>query len=389
MTISNKRDYYRAVMVTRPEDFSLRFSSRMLRRPAALATAALFVAGACTGGAPTSSPAVTPAVAPEPTAAASPSATPSASASGTLTVYSGRSETLVGPLVERFEQDSGVDVEVRYAGTSELAATILEEGDRSPADVFFAQDAGALGAIAAEGRLATLPEATLARVPAAFRSPDGLWVGASGRARVLAYDPRVLTASDLPSSILDLTDPSWKGKIGWAPSNASLQSFVTALRVLNGEEAARAWLTGIQANEPRVYEGNSQALEGVAAGEIQVALVNHYYLLVQRAEQGPDYPAGNHFLPGGDPGALVNVAGAAILTTSTNPSAAQAFVDYLLSDASQTYFAEETFEYPLVEGVEGPAGVVPLSEIDSPNIDLSDLADLEGTLELMREVGIL
>ena len=322
-----------------------------------------------------------------PSASGSPGPTAGTSASGTLVVYSGRSESLVGPLIERFETETGIDVQVNYAGTSELAATILEEGDASPADVFFSQDGGALGALADEGRLAALPQSTLDEVATAFRSPDGLWVGVSGRARVAAYNTEMLTPADLPASILDFTDPAWKGRLGWAPSNASLQSFVTALRVIEGEAAARAWLEGIQANEPKVYEGNSQALQGVAAGEIEVAFINHYYLLAALAEG--ELPVANHFFPGGDPGALINVAGAAILTTAKNQQAAQAFVDFLLEDESQAYFAEETFEYPLVAGVPADERLTPLDQIAAPDIDLSDLADLQGTIELMQDVGVL
>lgn len=309
--------------------------------------------------------------------------------SGTLTIYAGRSESLVGPLLERFRTETGLDVQVKYASTSELAATILEEGDASPADVFFAQDGGALGALAAEARLAELPASTLERVDPRFSSPDSVWVGVSGRARVVVYDTRVLAEADLPSSILDYTDPSWKGKIGWAPTNASFQAFVTAFRVLRGEDAARAWLEGIQANEPKVFEGNDAVLAAVAAGEIQVGFINHYYLMSQLAEQGEDFPVRNHFLPNGDVGALVNVAGAGILTTSKNPSAAQAFVDYLLTDESQVYFADETYEYPLVAGIAADKRLVPLADIAAPDVDLSDLTDLEGTLRLIQEAGVL
>lgn len=362
--------------------------SRHRRARALLAMALVPVLATCTaaGSSPSASP-QSPSSSPSSSDAGGPSAT--ASLSGTLTIYSGRSEALVGPLIERFETESGIDVLVNYAGTSELAATILEEGDASPADVYFSQDGGALGALAEEGRLAVLPGATLDKVDPRFRSPDGEWVGVSGRARVVAYDSRALSEADLPDSILDFTDPVWKGRIGWAPSNASLQTFVTALRVLEGDAAARAWLEGIQANAPRVYEGNSQALEGVASGEVEVAFINHYYLLEAIAEQGADHPVRNHFLPGGDPGSLVNVAGAAILTTSKNPEAAVAFVEFLLTDESQTYFAEETFEYPLVDGIPADDRLTPLAEIESPDIDLSDLSDLEGTLDLMQEAGVL
>ena len=345
---------------------------------------------ACGGGAtPSAAPSEAPSTAPSAAPSVEPSAAPSASLSGTLTVYAGRSEELVGPLIAAFEEQTGLDVQVKYAGTTDLAATLLEEGDVSPADVFFAQDAGALGAIGAAGRLADLPAETLAQVDERFVSDDGDWVGVSGRARVVAYDTRTLAEGDLPTTIDAFTDPAWKGRIGWAPTNASLQSFVTAYRVLNGDDAAKAWLEGIQANEPKVYEGNDAVLAAIAAGEIEVGFINHYYLMRQLAEQGDSFPVRNHFLPGGDPGSLVNVAGAGILSSAPNPAAAQAFVDFLLTPESQTYFATETHEYPLIDGIAANPALPALTDIQSPDIDLSDLADLEGTLRLMQEAGVL
>ena len=337
-----------------------------------------------------SSPAATSpgAVSPQPSASAVASAT-AATVGGRLVVYSGRSEELVGPILAEFETQTGVDLDVRYGDTAELAATILEEGDASPADLFFGQDAGALGALAAEGRLAELPAELLDRVDSRFRSPAGVWVGLTGRARVAAYDTRELTAADLPGSILDLTDPRWKGRIGWVPTNGSFQAFVTGLRQVVGEGDAREWLEGMKANEPRVYEGNGAALEAVRAGEIDVALINHYYLFQAQAEAGQDYPVANHFFRGGDPGVLVNVAGVGVLTSAGNPDAARALVDFLLAGRAQTYFATETFEYPLAAGVEPDPELPPLDEIESPDLDLSNLADLEGTLRLLQEVGII
>jgi iron(III) transport system substrate-binding protein len=254
--------------------------------------------------------------------------------------------------------------------------------------VFFAQDAGALGAVAAEGLLTELPSEVLDLVDHRFRSPSGEWVGVSGRARVVVYNTDALGEGDLPESILDFTDPAWSGRIGWAPTNGSFQSFVTALRVIEGEDGARAWLEGIQANDPSVYEGNNQALDAVIAGEIDVAFINHYYLMQRLAEE-PEAPAANYYLTDGDPGALVNVAGVGILGTAAHADAARQLVDYLLSAEAQEYFATETKEYPLVDGVEPAAELPPLAEIGTPDIDLSDLSDLEGTLELLQEVGIL
>ena len=308
---------------------------------------------------------------------------------GALVIYSGRQEDLVGPVIEQFEEETGIDAQVRYGDTAELAATIAEEGENSPADVFFAQDPGALGAIADSGALKDLPQETLDRVPEQYRSPDGQWVGTSGRARVVAYNTEALQEGDLPSSIFDFTEPEWSGRIGWAPTNGSFQAFVTALRLIEGEDRAREWLEGIQANEPVVYPDNTTALDAVAAGEVDVAFVNHYYLYRALAEQGEDFKARNHYLEGGDPGALVIVAGTGILQTADNPEEAQRFIDYLLADQAQQYFADETYEYPLVEGIETPEGLVPLSEIEHPDVDLGDLDDLQGTLELLRETGVL
>lgn len=326
-----------------------------------------------------------------PLAASSAPATvePSAGLSGTLTIYAGRSEELVGPLIDRFKSQTGLDVQVNYAGTTDLAATILEEGEASPADVFFAQDAGALGAVAAEGRLAQLPAETLGKVDGRFASDDGQWIGVSGRARVVVYDTRTVAEADLPTSIDGFTDPAWRGRIGWAPTNSSLQSFVTAYRVLKGDAAAKAWLEGIQANQAKVYEGNDAVLAAVAAGEVEVGFINHYYLLRQLTEQGDEFPVRNYFLPGGDAGSLVNVAGVGILTTAPNPVAAQAFVDFLLTAESQTYFATETSEYPLIDGIAADDRLPALTDIESPDIDLSDLSDLEGTLRIMQEAGVL
>ena len=307
---------------------------------------------------------------------------------GSLVIYSGRNEELVGPLIEQFETATGIDVEIRYGDTAEMAAQILEEGDNSPADVFFGQDAGALGALAAEGRLVELSDEQLGRVPAGLKDDEGRWVGTSGRARVVAYNTDALSEDDLPDSILDFTDPAWSGRLGWAPTNGSFQAFVTALRVLEGEDGARAWLEGINANSPRVFDGNTAIVEAVGAGEIDAGFVNHYYLFQLQA-QNPDLAVANKFFGGGDPGGLVNVAGGGILDTASNADAAQQFIDFLLSAEAQTYFAESTYEIPLVDGVQPVAGVPTLDDLTLPDIDLNQLDDLAGTLALLTELGIV
>jgi iron(III) transport system substrate-binding protein len=312
----------------------------------------------------------------------------SGDATGSITVYSGRGEDLVAPIIERFTEVTGIEVEVRYAGTTELAATILEEGDNSPADLFFAQDAGALGAVQDADLFASLPKETLELVEERFRSGDGDWIGISGRARVIVYNTDVFTADDMPASILDFTDSSWDGRLGWAPTNASFQSFITALRELEGDGTAEEWLEGLIANNTTAYEGNTQIVEAVIANEIDAGFVNQYYLYRIIAESG-NVPAANFWYTNGDPGALVNVAGAGILASAQNPEGALAFLEFLLSEEGQTYFSEETFEYPLVTGIPADSQLVPLDEIQTPDIDLSDLDDLDGTLALLRDVGLL
>lgn len=306
-----------------------------------------------------------------------------------VVIYAGRSEELVDPILRRFEELTGATVRVQYAGTAELAATILEEGRNSPADVFFAQDAGALGAIAREDMFVELPDDILGQVDSRFSSAEGLWVGISGRARAVVYNTDNVSEEDIPESILEFTDPAWEGRLGWAPTNGSLQSFVTALRVLEGDDVAREWLEGIQANNPMVYSGNTPVVEAAIAGEIDAGFVNHYYLERAQAEAGGGLPAANYIYTNGTPGALVNVAGAGILSTASNMEAAEALLRFLLSKEAQIYFAEETYEYPLIGEVEVNPNLVPLDAIQTPDIDLSQLDDLEGTLELMTEVGVI
>jgi len=310
-------------------------------------------------------------------------------ASGSLVVYSGRSESLVGPLIEQFRAATGIKVEVKYGGTGEIAATILEEGTNSPADLFFAQDPGGLGAVAEAGLFNRLPDVVLSRVPDWARSPDGLWVGISGRARVVAYNTGKLSVAGLPDSIEEFTDSKWKGKIGWAPTNGSLQAMVTAMRVLWGDERTEQWLEGIQANEPKVYPNNTSVVAAVGSGEVEVGFVNHYYLYQFLQEQGEGFPVRNYHIRDGGPGGIVLVAGAGILKTAKNKENAERFIEFMLSTVAQQYFASATFEYPLVDGVRVHPLLTPLDQIANPGTDMAALADLQGTQTLMREVGVI
>jgi len=309
-------------------------------------------------------------------------------AEGPLTVYSGRNEELVGEVFADFTEATGIEVEIRYGDTAELAATILEEGDASPADLYFAQDAGALGALEAEGLFTTLPDGLIEVVDPNFRAPSGAWTGITGRARVLAYNTDTLDEAEVPDSVLDLTDPEWEGRIAWAPTNGSFQSFVTAMRITEGEDVARDWLEGIIANEPVAFENNTGLVEGVARGEADLGLTNHYYLYRFLAED-PDFNVDNKFLPG-DIGGLINVAGIGVLATSDQQDAAQQLVEYLLGEETQTYFGQVTdaLEFPLRDGIDSPE-LPSIAELDAPEVDLSQLEDLQGTLQLLQEVGAL
>ena len=306
-----------------------------------------------------------------------------------LTVYSGRSPDLIGPLLERFAEETGIDVRVRYGGTAQLAALLIEEGEQSPADIYIAQDAGALGAVQATGLFADLDDEVLELVPSVYRSREGQWVGLSGRARVLVYNTEALDPSELPTSVLELTDPQWRARVAWAPANGSFQAWVTALRVGEGEEAARAWLEGMKANDAAEYPNNTSIVAAVGRGEIDVGLVNHYYLLRFLAEEGEGFPARNHHTGPGDIGTFVNVAGAGVLRTSERSDEAREFLEFMLGEESQRYYAETNSEYPLIAGVPSASHLTPIAELQPPDIDLSDLADLDGTLRLLRSAGVL
>ena len=306
-----------------------------------------------------------------------------------LTIYSGRSQELIGPLLERFTDETGIEVGVRYGSTAQLAALLIEEGDQSPADIFISQDAGALGAVQAAGLFTEIDDDILERVASTYRSREGQWVGLSGRARVVVYNTEVLDPSDLPDSILEFTDPKWRGRVAWAPTNGSFQAWVTALRAGEGEDIARAWLEGMRANEAPDFPNNSSIVEAVGRGEVDAGLVNHYYLSRFLAEQGDDFPARNYHTGPGDIGTLVNVAGAGVLKTSEATGAARRFLEFMLSEEAQRYYAETNTEYPLVAGVEGAPGLRSIADLQPPAIDLSDLWDLEGTLRLLRDTGVL
>lgn len=317
-------------------------------------------------------------------ASETPTATATDDTSKSITIYSGRSEELVAPLLTEFTKETGIQVNVRYGDSAEMSATILEEGDNSPADVFLSQDAGALGALTKAGIFQVLPTDVTDLVDPAYRAVDGTWVGVSGRARVLNYNPELVSTA--PTSVLDLANPEWKDRIAIAPTNASFQSFVTGMRITVGEEVTAEFLTGLASNAV-IYEKNGQILDAVESGEVAAGLINHYYWYEKAAEVGAESMKSKlSWFASGDAGNLINVAGVGVLSENEN---AVVFAKWLLSETAQKYFLEKTFEYSLTTDTK-PAETLPtLGEIGRPEIDLSDLATLAETQTLLREAGLI
>lgn len=308
-----------------------------------------------------------------------------------LTIYSGREQALVKPIMDRFAKDTGIQLNVRYASSTALATALVEEGRNSPADVYWSQEPGTLGLVGARGLLARLPQATIGKVPSRFATPSRRWVGTSARSRVLVYNTDEVQAGELPASIWGLTSSRWKGRIGLAPTNASFQAFLGATIHLFGEARVRAWLEGLEANDVRFYPNNTTVVQAVGRGDVEVGLVNHYYLYNLLAST-PDLPVRNHWFRDGDPGNLVLAAGVGIVASTEKAAAAQRFVDFLLSKTGQRMIARGpgAAEYPLVKGVPRRPGLRPLSSIKGPKYNLGRLsADLAPAVRLLLEEGYI
>ena len=307
---------------------------------------------------------------------------------GSVTIYSGRTQNLIEPILNRFAEETGISVEVRYGDTADLALLIDEEGDRSPADVFLSQSPGAVGYLDHEGLLGPLPDDVLGLVADGFHAEDGSWVGFSGRKRVLVYNPEVTEESELPGTVMDLVDPAWKGRIAVAPSNASFQDFVTAMRFKLGDDETRAWLEGIDGNDAFTFANNAAIVAAVGRGEVEVGLVNHYYVYQAQAED-PEFGAVNYDFPVDDIGSLVIVTGASMLESADSQDEAVELIRFLLGEEAQRYFSDQTFEYPLAAGVE-PSSVLPPIELGgSADIELDQLGgDLQSTREMIRDAGL-
>jgi iron(III) transport system substrate-binding protein len=306
-----------------------------------------------------------------------------------ITLYSGRIPAAIGPAVDMYEAQADRDVQVRFAETADLAATLVEEGDASPADVFFAQEPGAIAAVAEAGLLTKLPQDILDLVPARYRDPDGRWVGVTGRVRVIAYNTDAVEEAELPPSPFGLTDPKWKDRVGWSPASSSMQEYVTALSARYGDDRTKQWLEEMVDNGAVSFPDNVTIRDAIAKGEIDVGLINHYYVAQAISEEGPNYPVAVYFPPGGL-GSLMLLTSVGVLESSDRKAEAFAFVRSLLSPKSQAFFTSSSKEYPLAKGVEpDPSLKVPIEKIPVSDSSLVDLKELQGTIELMKEAGAL
>jgi iron(III) transport system substrate-binding protein len=304
-----------------------------------------------------------------------------------LTIYSGRSEEFIAPFFAEWEEESGITLNIRYGDSAELATQILEEGSNSPADLFLSQDAGSLGAVAMADLFVALPDDVATTIPTEFIDGNRLWAGVTGRARVFAYNPTLLKV--LPTSITNLTEAVYKGKLGIAPTNASFQAFVTALIENKGSAFAEKWLADLKKNDVRIYPKNGAIVEAIDKGEISIGLVNHYYTWEISEALGRPINAKNGFFAPGDYGNLINVSGAGILTSSKKYKAAQDLINFLTSEPIQDNFVAQTHEYSLMPEAVAPDGLPLLADIGAPAIDLDTLKNIKATQDLLVKVGLL
>ncbi len=306
--------------------------------------------------------------------------------SGPVVVYSGRSESLMAPVFEQLEAATGLELAVQYGDTAQMVTRVATEGAESPADVVLAQEVGHLAVLARTSALAELPSSLMSSVGTEFGDPESQWIGTSGRLRVLVIDTEQVPEAERPQRLRDLADPKWKGKLGWAPTNGSLQSHLGALCAAWGEDETRTFLEGLVANEPRKYPKNSPQVDAADRGEIAIGWVNHYYL----HRKSDRSRAVNHSLPAEhDAGNILMLSGGAIRAGAAHPEGAAQVLDYLTSEAAQAYFAQQVFEYPVVDGVPTHPDVPPLSGVSLAQVDPTALTDLGCARRLLDETGQL
>lgn len=305
-----------------------------------------------------------------------------------LTIYSGRSEHQIEPIFREIEAELGIEIGDRYGDSAGMAGQIVEEGEQTPADLFYTQDSGTLGMLKAAGRTQSLPDAVLSTVPESYRDPAGTWTGVSGRTRCVAYNTETWSGETLPDDIFAYAaDERFHGELGWRIDSGSFLSFIRAMMIEYGESRTREWLEDLLDLEIRGYEGGSTTPRAIANGEVTVGFVNHYYV-GRLLDEDPSATIDITFTDG-DVGSLFNVSGTAIIDTSERYELATDFVETVLSPRIQEMFVELNAEYPVIPEVEYMGDLPQLDEINPPDFDLNELADVEPAQDLLREVGIL
>jgi iron(III) transport system substrate-binding protein len=308
----------------------------------------------------------------------------------TLTLYSAQHEQMTNALAKAFEAKTGASVRIRFGEDEGLANQIVQEGSASPADVVLTENTPPLELLAGKDLLSPVSGSTLAQVPARYDSPDGRWVGVAARETVLIYNPKLIAASQLPASILDLAEPQWKGKLAIAPSEPDFVPIVSAVDKLDGRAATERWLEGFAANAKR-YDDNEGIVAAVEDGQVAAGVINHYYWYEQAAEVGAaNVHSKLYYFGNKDPGALVNISGAGALKSSKDPALAQRFLAFLVSKEGQNAMTHSgDWEYPLVAGVAPPPGLRPFASLQAPDVGPADLGNGSAPLALMQQAGLL
>jgi iron(III) transport system substrate-binding protein len=321
--------------------------------------------------------------------AATGSASGDAAVSGGITVYNAQHESLTKEWIDAFTAETGVKVTVRQGSDTELSNQIVQEGAASPADVFLTENSPAMAQVENAGLFADVDKATTGQVPAEFRPSTGKWTGIAARSTVLVYDKAKLTEDQLPKSMLDLANPEWKGKWAASPSGADFQAIVAALLELKGEAATEEWLKGMKENFT-AYKGNSTAMKAVNAGEVDAALIYHYYYYGDQAKTGENSnKVTPYFFKNQDPGAFVSVSGGGVLKSAKNAAAAQAFLKFITGKKGQEVLKNGTsFEYAIASEVPANDKLVPIKDLQAPTVDPAKLNSTKVT-ELMTKAGLL
>lgn len=303
-----------------------------------------------------------------------------------ITLYNGQHKEIGDAIAKAFEAKTGVHVNVRKGSSNQLASQVIEEGERSPADVIYTEESPPLNNLGELGLLAKIDDATLQVLPKEYVAANGTWMGVTARTRVVAYNPKLIDEKDLPKSVMDFAQPEWQGKVGFVPTSGAFQEQAVAIIKVHGREAAEEWLTGLRAFG-KTYTNNMVALKAVENGEVATVLVNNYYWYALKKEKG-QLDSRLYYLADGDVGGLVTISSAAALKSSKHPKEAQQLLAYMASEEGQRVITQTTAEYPLHKGMESDQGLKPFNELRPPNITPADIGNAEEALDLEREVGL-